>query len=136
MSLVALTQGSTSAKRGSEEEEPISIMGAAVSAGALEEGSLVQTLQATSSFPVLILSCAQYFIYFCTNPLPLYPLFVSKQCHACSCNWRQPASEEEEVPTCPQCGGEFVERISLGVAARPPPVAISSELLRQVSKLS
>ena len=67
---------------------------------------------------------------------PLYLLVVSMQCHACSCNWRQPASEEEEVPTCPQCGGEFVERISLGVAARPPPVAISSELLRQVCKLS
>ena len=43
-------------------------MGAAVSSGAMEEGTLVQTLK----------------------------------CHACGCNWRQPASEEEELPKCPQ----------------------------------
>jgi hypothetical protein len=50
------------------------------------------------------------------------------QCHACGCNWRQPASEDEELPKCPRCDGEFVERMSIGVAARAPRPNISAEV--------
>ena len=76
-------------------------MGAAISAGAVDEGALVQTLK----------------------------------CHACDLNWRQPAaSEDDGPPQCPECRSDFVERLSLGIAARPvlpPGLAINPEVLRQ-----
>ena len=76
-------------------------MGAAISAGAVDEGALVQTLK----------------------------------CHACELNWRQPAaSEDDGPPQCPECRSDFVERLSLGIAARPvlpPGLAINPEVLRQ-----
>ena len=56
------------------------------------------------------------------------PMAPVAQCHACGCNWRQPASEDEELPKCPRCDGEFVERMSIGVAARAPRPNISAEV--------
>mmetsp|Transcript_39219 Transcript_39219/g.61133 ORF Transcript_39219/g.61133 Transcript_39219/m.61133 type:complete len:216 (-) Transcript_39219:1040-1687(-) len=71
-------------------------MGAAVSAGAADEGTLVETLR----------------------------------CHACGCHWRQRADSGD--CECPSCGGDFVERMGVAVAAPRPRLQVSEETLRQV----
>ena len=37
--------------------------------------------------------------------------------------------------SCPQCGGDFVERMSIGIAAARPRIPINAEMLRQVEEL-
>ncbi|KAJ1474921.1 hypothetical protein T484DRAFT_1910623, partial [Baffinella frigidus] len=78
-------------------------MGAAVSAGAARDGDLVETLR----------------------------------CYGCQCTWRQLPEQQEDAEavasySCPQCGGDFVERMSIGIAATRPRVPINEEVFRQV----
>jgi hypothetical protein len=44
------------------------------------------------------------------------------QCHGCGCNWRQPASEDDELPKCPQwCVTRTNARTHVLPAAHRPP---------------
>jgi hypothetical protein len=58
------------------------------------------------------------------------------RCHECRCTWRQLAQQNgnavTDSPACPQCQGEFVERMSVGIAAPRSRISINEDALRQV----
>lgn len=57
-------------------------------------------------------------------------LVESLRCHACGCYWRQHADATDRQ--CPSCGGDFVERMGVAVAAARPRIAISEATLQQM----
>lgn len=64
-------------------------------------------------------------------------LVETLRCYGCQCTWRQLPEQQEDAEavasySCPQCGGDFVERMSIGIAATRPRVPINEEVFRQV----